>query len=167
MTSNVGAREIKGNSMGFKVRDDVEANYDHISDKIKGEITKVFNPEFINRVDEIIVFHQLALEHIIEIVDIFVDELRSRLMDRGFDISLDKDAKGFLAQKGYNQEYGARPLRRAVQRYLEDSLSEKFLNNEFKEGDLIKVTANEESGLVFEIEKPRTGKEKVKAAENK
>ncbi|MBW7998188.1 MAG: ATP-dependent Clp protease ATP-binding subunit [Candidatus Glassbacteria bacterium] len=167
MTSNVGAREIKGSSMGFRARNDVEANYDHIADKIKGEINKVFNPEFINRVDEIIVFHQLTLEHIISIVDIFVDELRLRIQDRGFDLKLDKSAKKFLAEKGYNQEYGARPLRRAVQRYLEDSLSEKFLSNEFKTGDLIKVSASAEDGLNFTVEKPKSGKAKVEAGEKK
>ncbi len=164
MTSNIGAREIKGNSMGFRTRDNADDNYDRIAEKIRGEITKVFNPEFINRVDETIVFHQLSLEHIIKIVDIFVDELRQRLLDRGFDIQLDKAAKKFLAEKGYNQEYGARPLRRAVQRYLEDSLSEKFLNNEFERGDMIKISGSGEE-LKFNVEKPKPGKEKVNAGE--
>ena len=140
MTSNIGAREIKSGSMGFHRQGDLKADYDRFASKIKEEINKVFNPEFINRVDEIIVFHQLSLEDIKKIVDILVVELRVRLSEKEFSLELDKSAKTFLAEKGYSQEFGARPLKRVIQRYLEDTLSEKFLNNDFKRGDIIKVT---------------------------
>ena len=150
MTSNVGAREIKSSSLGFHKTDDLEGDYNRIADKIKGEVNKVFSPEFINRVDEIIVFHQLSLENIKEIVEILVAELKVRLSEREFQLELDDSAETFLAEKGYSQEYGARPLKRAIQRYLEDSLSEKFLSNDFKRGDIIKVTTKDE-GLDFKV----------------
>ncbi|OGG03264.1 MAG: NDP-hexose 4-ketoreductase [Candidatus Glassbacteria bacterium RIFCSPLOWO2_12_FULL_58_11] len=165
MTSNIGAREIKGGSLGFHRTDDVLGDYERLAGKIKGEINKVFNPEFLNRVDETIVFHQLSLEDIVKIVDIFVAELQHRLEERGFRIELDETAKKFLAGKGYSQEFGARPLKRAVQRYLEDSLSEKFLNNEFRPGDLIRVTAGAER-LEFATVEAKQEKEEVKASES-
>ncbi|MFH1071485.1 MAG: ATP-dependent Clp protease ATP-binding subunit [Candidatus Glassbacteria bacterium] len=165
MTSNIGAREIKSGSMGFHRHDDVEGDYERLASKIKGEIGRVFNPEFLNRVDETIVFHQLSLEDIMKIVDIFVAELQHRLAERNFKIELNEAAKKFLAEKGYSLEYGARPLRRAVQRYLEDSLSEHFLNNEFKPGDTILITAKEDV-LDFTVGQSSTSHEKVEAKEN-
>ena len=165
MTSNIGAREIKGGSMGFHKRDDLQADYEHLAHKIKGEVNKVFNPEFINRVDETIVFHPLSLDGIMKIVDIFVAELQPRLEEKNYSIDLDKPAKQFLAEKGYSQEYGARPLKRAVQRYLEDSLSEKFLNNEFKPGDKILVSVKDD-GLEFKVAGGKSSKTKVKASDS-
>jgi len=165
MTSNIGAREIKGGSMGFHKRDDLESDYERLAGKIKGEVNKVFNPEFINRVDETIVFHPLSLNDIMEIVDIFVAELQPRLEEKSYSIELDKSAKEFLAEKGYSQEYGARPLKRAVQRYLEDSLSEKFLNNEFKPGEKIQVSAKGD-GLEFKVAEKKPAKEKAKASKS-
>ncbi|MEA1996472.1 MAG: AAA family ATPase, partial [Gemmatimonadota bacterium] len=162
MTSNIGAREIKGGGMGFHRRDDMDAGYERIAGRLKAEVAKVFNPEFLNRVDETIVFHQLSLEDIKKIVDIFVSELKSRLKEKDFHIELDDSAKIFLAEKGYSQEYGARPLRRAVQRYLEDDLSEMFLNNEFKAGDNIRVSAVEDK-LEFSVVDTSVGQEEVKA----
>ncbi|MCE5270043.1 ATP-dependent Clp protease ATP-binding subunit [bacterium] len=152
MTSNVGAREIKSGSVGFHRSDDMNADYDRIAGKIKGEVNKVFNPEFINRLDEIIVFHPLSIEDIKKIVDIFVADLQNRLNERAYSIELTDQAKALLAEKGYNQEFGARPLRRAIQRYLEDALSEKFLSNAFKPGDIIRISANEtEEKLEFTV----------------
>ncbi|HUU29215.1 MAG TPA: ATP-dependent Clp protease ATP-binding subunit [archaeon] len=165
MTSNIGAREIKSGSVGFHRRDDLEADYERIASQIKGEVMKIFNPEFINRVDEIIVFHPLSLEDIKKIVEIFVNELRLRLSEKDYSIELDDSAKTFLAEKGYNQEYGARPLRRAVQRYLEDALSERFLNNEFKPGDIIQVFAKDDK-IDFSVTGSKLDKEKIKASEN-
>lgn len=165
MTSNVGAREIKSGSVGFHRRDDMSADYDRIADKIKGEVNKVFNPEFINRLDEIIVFHPLSAEDTKKIVDIFVADLQIRLNDKAYTIELMDSAKSFLAEKGYSQEYGARPLRRAIQRYLEDSLSERFLNNEFKPGDIIRVTAHEkEDRLEFTVVGSMLEEEEVKTS---
>ncbi len=164
MTSNIGAREIKSGSVGFHRQGDPEADYDRFAIKIKEEINKVFNPEFINRVDEIIVFHQLSLEDIKQIVDILVGELRVRLSEREFALELDDTAKAFLAEKGYSQEFGARPLRRVIQRFLEDTLSEKFLNNDFKRGDIIKVTAKDDK-LDFLVSGSLNDKEKISASE--
>ena len=164
MTSNIGAREIKSGSVGFHRQGDLKADYDRFASKIKEEINKVFNPEFINRVDEIIVFHQLSLENIKNIVNILVAELRVRLSEKEFSLELDDSAKTFLAEKGYSQGFGARPLKRAVQRYLEDTLSEKFLNNDFKRGDIIKVTGKGDKldfsmgGSLLDEEKVSTSK---------
>ncbi len=165
MTSNIGARDIKGGSMGFHKKDDLEADYERIAGKIKGEVNKVFNPEFINRVDETIVFRPLSVDDIMKIVDIFVAELQPRLEEKNCSIGLDKSAKKFLAEKGYSQEYGARPLKRAVQRYLEDSLSEKFLNNEFKPGEKIRVSVKGDQ-LEFKVAGKKPAKEKVKASKS-
>jgi len=164
MTSNIGAREIKSGSVGFHRKGDLAADYERFATKIKEEINKVFNPEFINRVDEIIVFHQLSLEDIKEIVNILVAELRVRLSEREFSLELEDSAKIFLAEKGYSQEFGARPLKRAIQRYLEDTLSEKFLSNDFKRGDIIKVSAKDDK-LKFEVAGSLLGEEKVSASE--
>jgi len=165
MTSNIGAREIKSGSMGFHRRDDLEGDYQRISGKIKGEVSKLFNPEFLNRVDEVIVFHPLSLENIKQIVEIFVADLSKRLIEKNYTIQLDDPAKTFLADKGYSLEFGARPLKRAVQRYLEDSLSERFLNNEFKPGDIIQVTAKDDK-LDFVTIGSTLEKEKIKASKS-
>ena len=164
MTSNVGAREIKSGSVGFHRRDDVAGDYDRLAGKIKSEVNKVFNPEFINRLDEIIVFHPLSENDIKQIVDIFVADLQTRLNDKAYTIELKDSAKTFLAEKGYSQDYGARPLRRAIQRYLEDSLSERFLNNEFKPGDIIQITHEKDDRLEFTVVGSMLEEEQVKAS---
>ena len=139
MTSNVGARDIiKGGGMGFHTRD-AEASYEDMAERVKDEIQKVFNPEFLNRLDEAIVFHPLTREHIKAIVDVLMRDIRSRLEEEELKLQLTEAAVEFLVEHGYDATYGARPLKRAIQRYVEDPLSEKILMAELTPGDLIEV----------------------------
>jgi ATP-dependent Clp protease ATP-binding subunit ClpC len=152
MTSNVGARDImQGKSLGFH-GGQAQRSFDRMQDTIKDELQKVFNPEFLNRLDDIIVFHPLAREHIAQIVTIMLKEVRKRLGD---EIRLTPAATDFLVSKGYDESYGARPLRRAIQRYVEDPLSEKLLTGEVARGDDIEVDlAPEGDRLTFRALSP-------------
>jgi len=153
MTSNLGARDIstgKG-TLGFHQRD-TETVYDRMQSKVREEIERAFNPEFLNRVDDIIVFHPLTKEQIGEIVHIMLKEVSARLTDEELALRLTDPAVAFLVDKGYDEKFGARPLRRAIQRYLEDPLSEKILVSEFSPGDEIEVDVTEEGdALKFRV----------------
>jgi len=147
MTSNVGARDImSGKSLGFH-QADTKTNFDKMQERIKDEMNKVFNPEFLNRLDDIIVFHPLSREHISQIVAILLKDVQRRIGD---EVKLTPAAIDFLVNKGYDESYGARPLKRAIQRYIEDPLSEKILLGEFGRGDEIEVdVAADGDRLVF------------------
>jgi ATP-dependent Clp protease ATP-binding subunit ClpC len=139
MTSNVGARDIsKGRSMGF-ANPDGRSSFERIAEKVKEEMSHVFNPEFLNRVDEVIVFHPLSEEHIEQIVAILLREVQRRLGDEELTLKLTEPGTKFLVKHGYDEKFGARPLKRAIQRYIEDPLSEKILLGEFAKGDEIEV----------------------------
>jgi ATP-dependent Clp protease ATP-binding subunit ClpC len=139
MTSNLGARDItKGGGLGFHSQDP-KSSYVVMRDKVKEEVERAFNPEFLNRVDDTIVFHPLSKEEIGEIVHILLKEVRGRLAEEELTLTLSDSAVGFLVEKGFDVKFGARPLRRAIQRYLEDPLSEKILLAEFAAGDEIEV----------------------------
>ncbi len=141
MTSNLGGREIsKGGGLGFQQADPM-TNYESIKAKVHQEVDRTFNPEFLNRVDETIVFHPLGRTEIAQIVHILMREVSARLGEESLSIRLTEGAVDFLVEKGYDQKFGARPLRRAIQRYLEDPLSEKILMAEFSAGDEIEVDA--------------------------
>ncbi|NLW17589.1 MAG: ATP-dependent Clp protease ATP-binding subunit [Firmicutes bacterium] len=145
MTSNVGAHSIrKGFGLGFHTGDDEarsQDQYEQMKKRVTEELKRTFRPEFLNRVDEIIVFHQLDKEELRQIVDLMVRELGERLEEYDLRIVLTDAAKDHLTEVGYDPTFGARPLRRAIQRHIEDELSEKMLAGEFKAGDLIKVDA--------------------------
>ncbi|MCG6955387.1 MAG: ATP-dependent Clp protease ATP-binding subunit [Gemmatimonadetes bacterium] len=144
MTSNLGARDIsKGAGLGFQMAD-AKTSYDIMKDKVRQEIERAFNPEFLNRVDDIIVFHSLSRDEIAEIVHILLADVRKRLEGEEITIRLTDEAVEFLVEKGYDEKFGARPLKRAIQRYLEDPLSEKILVSEFSAGDEIEVGADPE-----------------------
>ncbi|MFW6133940.1 MAG: ATP-dependent Clp protease ATP-binding subunit [Elusimicrobiota bacterium] len=130
MTSNLGTREMKSTGMGFKKGGKTELDYDQIKNKVLEETRKTFRPEFINRLDEIIVFHPLTKEHIIEIVGIMFDDLKERLSHQDITFSATKEVKELVAEKGYNAEYGARPLQRTIRKIIEDPLSEEMLKQE-------------------------------------
>jgi ATP-dependent Clp protease ATP-binding subunit ClpC len=139
MTSNLGAREIsKSGGLGF-LQADPTRSYDIMKGKVRDEIERAFNPEFLNRVDDIIVFHPLSRDEIGEIVHILLADVRKRLEEEELSLRLTSEAVAFLVEEGYDQKFGARPLRRAIQRYLEDPLSEKILTAEFSAGDEIEV----------------------------
>src|SRR5690606_24273957 len=136
MTSYVGARDLlQGKSLGFHAADDVRT-FERMSETVKEEMAKVFNPEFLNRLDDVIVFHPLGREHIAEIVRILLRETMRRVGDH---VTLTQGAIDFLAGQGYDQAYGARPLKRAIQRWVEDPLSERILAGELHSGDEIEV----------------------------
>jgi ATP-dependent Clp protease ATP-binding subunit ClpC len=139
MTSNLGARDItKGGGLGFHSQDS-KSSYVVMRDKVKEEVERAFNPEFLNRVDDTIVFHTLTEEEIGKIVHILLKEVRERLKEGELGLRLTDSAIQFLVEKGFDVKFGARPLRRAIQRYLEDPLSEKILLAEFAAGDEIEV----------------------------
>jgi ATP-dependent Clp protease ATP-binding subunit ClpC len=139
MTSNLGARDIsKGRGLGFQAADR-KSSYEVMKDKVAQEIERAFNPEFLNRVDDTIVFHPLTKEEIGKIVHILMDDVRKRLEEEEITVRLTEPAIAFLVEEGYDEKFGARPLKRAIQRYLEDPLSEKILQAEFSAGDEIEV----------------------------
>ncbi len=139
MTSNLGARDIsKGGSLGFH-DGDAQSSYEIMQAKVREEIERAFNPEFLNRLDETIVFHTLDREEIGQIVHILMKDIEARLAEEDLTLSLSTAATDLLVEKGYDVKFGARPLRRAIQRYLEDPLSEKILLAEFTAGDEIVV----------------------------
>ena len=151
MTSNLGARDIsKGGGLGFQAADR-KSSYEIMKDKVRQEVERAFNPEFLNRVDDVIVFHPLSRDEIAEIVHILLADVRKRLEEEELAIRLTDEAIAFLVEKGYDEKFGARPLKRAIQRYLEDPLSEKILTAEFAAGDEIEVSANPEGdGLTLQ-----------------
>ena len=140
MTSNLGARDIAKSGLGFQIEDG-RSGYEVMRDKVNDEINRAFNPEFLNRVDDTIVFHPLSRSEIGEIVHIMLGDLRERLKRSGMTLVLTDAAVDFLVVRGYDRRYGARPLKRAIRRYLEDPLSEKILLAEFTTGDEIVVDA--------------------------
>ncbi|HEO70791.1 MAG TPA: ATP-dependent Clp protease ATP-binding subunit, partial [Candidatus Hydrogenedentes bacterium] len=152
MTTNVGARRIGRNTtVGFQ-RDGEGEQYARMKDRVMEEARKVFNPEFLNRVDEVLVFHRLTHEELLQIVDLQVAEVVKRVGEKGLQMELTDDARAFLVRVGSDEEYGARPLRRAVQQYIEDPLSELLLRGELESGArlLVHPSAHEEK-LEFEV----------------
>ncbi|HEX7939716.1 MAG TPA: ATP-dependent Clp protease ATP-binding subunit [Gemmatimonadaceae bacterium] len=139
MTSNVGARDItKNKTLGFNAGD-TRMTFEKMSEKVKDELKNVFNPEFLNRLDDVIVFHPLDRQHIAKIVQILLKDVRKRLAEEELSLTLTDAGTDFLVKHGYDEAYGARPLRRAIQRWIEDPLSEKILVGEFSRGDELEV----------------------------
>jgi ATP-dependent Clp protease ATP-binding subunit ClpC len=158
MTSNIGAELIK-NQAGFGFgKKSAEANYEKMKEILQKEVERNFRPEFINRVDETIVFRPLSREDLQSIVEYELAKVFKRLIDHGLRLELSTQAKEFLIDKGFNPEFGARPLRRAIEHYLEDPLSEAVLRGDFKGKNLIQIDAKDEEHLKFEgqaIEEPQ------------
>jgi ATP-dependent Clp protease ATP-binding subunit ClpC len=152
MTSNVGARDItKNKTLGFTAGD-TRMSFERMSEKVKEELKNVFNPEFLNRVDDTIVFHPLDRTHIASIVQILLKDVRKRLAEEELTLTLTEPGVDFLVKHGYDEAYGARPLRRAIQRYIEDPLSEKILLGEFSRGDEIEVDVSQDGAkLEFRV----------------
>ncbi len=146
MTSNLGGEIINRSkkSMGFAVEDDMQKQYEQIKNLVLGEVKKTFRPEFLNRIDEIVVFHPLTKDHVYQIIDIILRDLRKRLTERNMELRLTKEAKELLLERGYDPIYGARPMKRAIQRYVEDPLSEELIKGKFADGDIIVVRRNGE-----------------------
>ena len=141
MTSNIGAEMLrKQGSIGFKTQTE-EVTYQSMKERLLEEVKKAFKPEFLNRVDDIIVFRSLTKEDLLHIVELEVKDVESRLKDQNIKLELSQDAKEFLMEKGFDKQFGARPLKRTIQRFLEDPLAEDIIKGEFKKGGNVKVTA--------------------------
>jgi ATP-dependent Clp protease ATP-binding subunit ClpC len=158
MTSNIGAELIKNQSgFGFGKKS-AEANYEKMKEILQKEVERNFRPEFINRVDDIIVFRPLSREDLQSIVEYELAKVFKRLTDHGLKLELTPQAKEFLIDKGFNPEFGARPLRRAIEHYLEDPLSEAVLRSDFKGKNLVQIDVRDEDHLKFDgqaVEEPQ------------
>jgi len=144
MTSNLGTEEFQRGGIGFPSRKD-EGGEQRMRTAIESALKRAFRPELLNRIDDVIIFHPLTEEHLKSIVDLLIHEVERRLAERGIKLEVNEEAKAWLAQKGYDPVYGARPLRRAIQRYMENPISTKILQGEFKEGDTIAVSLEEDN----------------------
>jgi ATP-dependent Clp protease ATP-binding subunit ClpC len=167
MTSNAGVELIKRETaLGFAAQRDknkeAKDSYERMKEKVMAEVKRAFRPEFLNRIDDIIVFHELTGEHIRSIVDLMVKDLQNRLADRKLSIEIAEEAKSWLAQVGYDPTYGARPLRRAIEQYVENPLSSRLLCGEFKEGDTILVDRSDD-GLTFKAKKDKAASRKKRS----
>ena len=148
LTSNISSRMLeKGTSLGFH-KDDNDLNYDKMQKELKQDLKKTFNPEFLNRLSETVVFRPLELKNIVEILDVQLQALNEQLIQQGLTLDVTSDAKQWIAEKGFDANFGARPLKRAIQKYLEDVLSDEMLKGRFKNGGLIEVSLQDDS-LVF------------------
>ena len=157
MTSNIGTQDIKsfGKGIGFsqsEAGDDMD--YNTMKSTVQDALKNVFNPEFLNRIDDVIVFHPLNKENIFEIIDIMSEDLFARAREQGLELTFDQSAKEFLTDKGFDQKYGARPLQRALQKYVEDPMAEDMLHGEISEGDRVVITQSESGEeLDFDVKK--------------
>ncbi len=167
MTSNIGARDIKniGKGIGF-AQSEESFSYRTMKNTVEEALKRVFNPEFLNRVDDVIVFHSLEKEHVFRIIDIMAAELLERIGKLGIAVEIRKPVKEFLVRKGFDMKYGARPLRRAIQKYIEDPLADHILGENLGEGDIIRVSVRgkgDAATLSFSVRKSKTSKaEKAK-----
>ena len=162
MTSNIGARQLKefGDGVGFATATRVLQTDENNRSVIEKALKRTFSPEFLNRVDDVVVFNSLTKENIFLIIDIIMKNVLGRLVTLGLNLVLSEEAKGFIADKGYDVQFGARPLHRAIQKYIEDPLAEEILNHSVKEGDTLMGDLDKENTkLVFTLQK----KEKEKA----
>jgi ATP-dependent Clp protease ATP-binding subunit ClpC len=166
MTSNIGAEMLKKQgSIGFRSGEKEEEDYKEMKERLLEAVKKVFKPEFLNRVDDIVVFRSLTKDDLQKIVDIEIQEVQGRLKDQDVKLELTPGAKNFLIDKGFNKVFGARPLKRTIQRFLEDPLAEEIISGRLKGGGTIKIDVKGDSlQLSPLVGKPRKSakKEKVK-----
>ncbi|MFN5170500.1 MAG: ATP-dependent Clp protease ATP-binding subunit [Cyclobacteriaceae bacterium] len=163
MTSNIGVRDLKdfGSGIGFASKAKQESAEEAMKSTIQNALKRAFSPEFLNRLDDVIVFNSLQREHIHKIIDITLGKLFSRITALGYNIELTEKAKDFLAEKGYDQQFGARPLNRAIQKYLEDPIAEEILKGEVEEGGtLVADYSGEGDVLLMSARKKKAPKEK-------
>jgi len=164
MTSNIGVRQLKdfGEGVGFATAARSQNADENNKAVIEKALKRTFSPEFLNRIDDVIIFNALSKENIFEIIDILMKGVMKRLTNLGFSLELTADAKSFIADKGYDQQFGARPLHRAIQKYLEDPLAEEILNMNIKAGDVLEADLDKENGkLVFHMKKAVTEESKA------
>lgn len=163
MTSNIGSRQLKdfGAGVGFSTNAKETQSDEHARGVIENALKKAFAPEFLNRIDDVIIFNSLTKEDIHKIIDLELEHLYSRTKELGLKIKLNDEAKDFLVDKGYDSNFGARPLKRAIQKYIEDPLAEEIIKSEFGEGDSIDITFDKEkNNLKITGAKPSKSKKK-------
>jgi ATP-dependent Clp protease ATP-binding subunit ClpC len=168
MTSNIGVRQLKdfGEGVGFATANRQENADEQNKAVIEKALKRTFSPEFLNRIDDVVIFNSLTKEHIFEIIDILMKGVFKRLTALGFTLEISEEAKDFIAEKGYDVQFGARPLHRAIQKYLEDPLAEEILNLNVKDGDtLIAELDKENEKIKFRLKPPSKGKTKEEKSE--
>ena len=150
MTSNIGARKLKdfGTGVGFGTSAQKEQESSNARSVIENALKKAFAPEFLNRVDDVVVFNTLEREDINKIIDIELSMLLERIAELGYLLKLSKKAKSFIAEKGFDKQYGARPLKRAIQKYVEDAIAEEIIKSNIQEGDIIAMDLKKESSAL-------------------
>ena len=166
MTSNIGARQLKdfGDGVGFATASRVQNADENNKAVIEKALKRTFSPEFLNRIDDVVIFNSLNKDNIFEIIDILMKGVMKRLSNLGFTLELTTEAKDFIADKGYDEQFGARPLHRAIQKYLEDELAEEILSMNVKQGDVLIGELNKEKEkIVFSIKEKVEEKEQSKA----
>jgi ATP-dependent Clp protease ATP-binding subunit ClpC len=155
MTSNVGTRQFTlHTNLGFAKGGDEAHSYDKMRETVLNELKRAFNPELLNRIDEVTVFHPLTLAHMRQIVDLMLQRLQEQLKERQMSLQVDEEAKEFLIQQGFDPNYGARPLRRAIQRHVEDALAEEVLRGRFADGAAVRIKKGDGASLIFEGVEP-------------
>jgi ATP-dependent Clp protease ATP-binding subunit ClpC len=155
MTSNIGTRQFTlHTNLGFAKAGDETFAYDKMRETVLNELKRAFNPELLNRIDEVTVFHPLTLDHMREIVELMLRRLQDQLKEKQMSLQVEEDAKEFLIQQGFDPNYGARPLRRAIQRYVEDALAEEVLRGHFSDGGMVRIRKGEGASLLFESAQP-------------
>ena len=166
MTSNIGVRDLKdfGSGIGFATKAKQSNEEENMKSTIHNALKRVFSPEFLNRLDDVIVFNSLQREQIHKIIDITLNKLFERIKTLGYNVDLTDKAKDFLAGKGYDQQFGARPLNRAVQKYLEDPIAEEILKGEIEEGaTLVADHDGKSENLVIKVKKPKASSKEKKS----
>jgi ATP-dependent Clp protease ATP-binding subunit ClpC len=161
MTSNIGARQLKdfGQGVGFSTTAKEKNTDDHTKGVIENALKKAFAPEFLNRIDDVIVFNSLTKEDIHKIINIELESVMGRINALGYQVAINNEARDFIAEKGFDPDFGARPLKRAIQKYLEDPLAEEIIKSKLNEGDTIKVSVDgEKKEIAINISKPRKSK---------
>jgi ATP-dependent Clp protease ATP-binding subunit ClpC len=167
MTSNIGVRQLKdfGDGVGFATASKTQNLDESNKAVIEKALKRTFSPEFLNRIDDVVIFNSLSRDHIFQIIDILMKSVMKRLSNLGFSMELTEDAKAFIAEKGYDQQFGARPLHRAIQKYLEDPLAEEILSMQVKQGDILIADLDKENNkLKFSLKQGKEGKEEKSKA---
>ena len=166
MTSNIGVRQLKefGDGVGFATATRVQNAEDNNKAVIEKALKRTFSPEFLNRIDDVVIFNTLSKENIFNIIDILMKGVTKRLQNLGFSMELTLEAKEFIADKGYDAQFGARPLHRALQKYLEDPLAEEILNLSVKAGDKLVADLDKENGKIKFIYQPNVEEPKISEA---
>jgi ATP-dependent Clp protease ATP-binding subunit ClpC len=165
MTSNIGARQLAdfGTGVGFGTKSREESRDENAKSVVQNALRKAFSPEFLNRVDDMILFKSLTREDIHRIIDLELSKLYGRINNLGYQIEITSKAKDFIVDNGYDEKFGARPLKRAIQKYIEDPLAEQIINSQLHEGDKIKIDIKEGAEeLTVKIEKGKATKSKSK-----